>query len=142
MRYRIGAAVAALVTALCAPATAAEWWYVGKIADGGFFYGEASSLERQGTEAKLSGMLVYPAMEEGLLFFDADLECSLNDGYYFTLAWFEGEERKTNGFAEMDDDELGLALDIACSDRGSWAGQGFQAVESHVDDAFARKDAQ
>lgn len=143
MRYRIGAAVAALMTALfCAPATAAEWWYAGKIADGGFFYADITSLERSDTEAVLGGMLVYPDMEDGLLFFDTDLECSLKEGYYFDLAWFEGEERKTSAFAEMADDELDLALGIACSDRESWAGQGFQAVEKPVEDAFERVDAQ
>lgn len=145
MQRSIGLAALAFFMALAGalPASAAEeWWFGGAIDDGGYFYADATTIERLGDEASINGVIVFPRDKDGIYFFKGWVYCSDRDGFYIELAYEVGEEFRRDEFLMMKEKEAAVAAAMACSERSDWAALEFKLTAFPLDDALARAGGQ
>lgn len=144
MQRSIGRALALVIAlALASPAAAAEeWWYAGAVEDGGHLYADANSVERYGDEASIDGVILFPLEKDGLYFFEGEVSCTDEDGFYISLQYPIGEAFKTEEFLMMKDSEAALTVPFACSEPSQWPALGFKPTSDPVTDVFARARAQ
>lgn len=146
MQARTGLALltfaATLATAL--PATAANWWYLGKTADGALLYLDGDLVIRDGDDyVVLHGKTVFPTQRTDSTAgtsFKAFIACSYDDAHYYRRLWVDasGQELRQDVFERFAPEEAVLAKSFACTDPASWVGRGFELVRDPATDAQRR----